>query len=137
MRTYLLFTQEGIQNTTQDRLQSRADHIEREPIVHAVLVELAETRVDLESLLHDDEAVVERDVQGAPHLLGNVAEGSLAGFDLLVEFVAGFGAAAVGVEEDVAGVLHEDCAVEVWVDVLVLWVSAFEWAVGYCALRGV
>jgi hypothetical protein len=34
---------------------------------------------------------------------------------LFVEFVAGFFAAAVVVEEDVAGVLHEDCAVEVYV----------------------
>lgn len=112
--TYLLLTEKSIQHPPQNRLQPRADNVEREPMFDAVLVEFVEARVDLEGLLHDDEAVVEGDVQGSPHLLRGFAEGELAGLDLCVELVAGFGAAAVGVEEDVACILHEDCAVEVW-----------------------
>lgn len=77
-------------------------------------MELTEARVNLEGLFHDDEAVVEGDVQGSPHFLRGLPEGEFAGLDLGVKLVAGFGAAAVRVEEDVACVLHEDCAVEVW-----------------------
>lgn len=50
--------------------------------------------------------------------MGDVAEGTLAGFYLGVEEFALGGAAAVGVEEDVAGVLEEDRSVEVCVRTL-------------------
>lgn len=114
VKTYLLLAKEGIQNPAQNGLQTGADHVEGESVFNAVLVEFTETRVDLESLLHNREAVVEGDVQGSPHLLGDVAEGPLAGLDLFIELVAGFLAAAVVVEEDVACVLHEDGAIEVY-----------------------
>lgn len=74
-----------------------------------------EPGVDFEFLTQDREAVGKGHVEGSPHFLGGVAERSSARFDGCVEGGAARGAAAVGVEEDVPGVLHEDCAVEVWV----------------------
>ena len=76
-------------------------------------MEGAEIGVDFEGALHGFEAGVEGDVEAAPHFLGDFFEGAGAGFDFVVEDVAAGGAAAVGVEEDVAGVLEEDGAVEV------------------------
>lgn len=88
--------------------------MEREAVIHAILMELPEARIHLERLLHHLEAVVKGDMQRPPHLLGGLPEGPLAGLDLLIEFVARFGAAAVCVEQDMACVLHGDCAIEVW-----------------------
>lgn len=113
-RTYLLLTQEGIQHPAQDRLETRADHVEGEAVLDAVLVELVEARVDLEGLFHDDEAIVKGDMQRSPHLLGDLTERPLAHLDLLIELLTSLSTAAVVVEEDVARVLHEDRAVEVY-----------------------
>lgn len=113
-RTYLLLAQEGVQHAAQDRLETGADHVEGEAILDAVLVELAESRVDLEGLFHDDEAIVKGDTQRSPHLLGDLTERPLAHLDLLIELLTSLNTAAVVVEEDVACVLHEDRAVEVY-----------------------
>jgi hypothetical protein len=73
-----------------------------------------EIRIDFECAFHDLETVFKGDVQRPPHFFRDLAEGAGTVFDLFVEDFAASGAAAVGVEEDVPGVLHEDCAVEVW-----------------------
>jgi hypothetical protein len=57
-------------------------------------VEFAEARVHFEVLFHYVEAVAEGDAEGSPHVVGDVAEGSLAGFELFFEFVAVGGSAA-------------------------------------------
>jgi len=48
-----------------------------------------------------------------PHLLRDIAERTLAGLDLLVKDFATVRAATEGVEKNVAGVLHENRAIEV------------------------
>jgi len=76
-------------------------------------VEGAEVRVDGEGFAHYAEAVVEGDVEGSPHFFRDVAEGTFAGFDLFVEEGAVGWTTSVGVEQNVAGIFHEDCAIEV------------------------
>jgi len=48
-----------------------------------------------------------------PHLLRDITERTLAGLDLLVEDFATLRAATEEVEENVAGVLHENGAIEI------------------------
>jgi hypothetical protein len=42
--------------------------------LETVLVEVSESSIEFEVLLHDFEAVVEGDVEGSPHLLGHIPE---------------------------------------------------------------
>ena len=72
-----------------------------------------EVGVNLEGFLHHFETVFEGDVEGSPHLFGDFAGGALAGFDLLVEDFTALRTAAVVIEQDVSGILHENCAVEI------------------------
>ena len=108
-----LLSQKVIQHAAKNRLQASGNDVEGNLVVEAELVEVLELGVDVETILHGFEAVGEGDIEGSPHLLGNVAEGTLAGLDLFVEDLAPLGTAAKGVEQDVTGVLHEDCAIEV------------------------
>lgn len=111
---YLLFTNKCIQHLPQNWLQPSADDVEGNVVRDAEPVKLPESGIDLERLFHDFEPVVKWDVQRPPHLFRDVAEGSLARTDLLVQQLAAFGAASMIVEEDMAGILHEDGAVEIW-----------------------
>ena len=87
-------------------------------------MELLKVDVNLEIPLHDLEAIVKGHIERTPHLLGHVAEGPLARLDLLVQKLALLAAAAVVVKQDVAGVLHEDGAIEVWLVRLALRIRA-------------
>lgn len=82
-------------------------------------METAEVGVDFERGVEGGEGGCEGDGEAAPHVLGDGFEGAVGGVDLGVEGGAAGGAAAVGVEEDVPGVLEEDGAVEVCGGVLV------------------
>ncbi len=111
--TNLCLAQERVQHLPQDRLQPGRDHVKGNVVAEAELVEALEVRVHLQVVLQDLEAVVEGDVQRAPHVLRDLPERSLSRLDLLVEELPLLGAAAVVVEEDVARVLHKDGAVKV------------------------
>lgn len=76
-------------------------------------MEAAEVGVDFERGVQGGEGGREGDGEAGPHVLGDGFEGAGGGVDLGVEGGAAGGAAAVGVEEDVSGVLEEDGAVEV------------------------
>jgi hypothetical protein len=76
-------------------------------------MEFPEIGINLQHILHNLESVIERYVQTSPHLLADFLEGAFASLDLVVEDLAAFSTAAMAIEEDVAGVLHEDCAIEV------------------------
>jgi len=67
--TYLLRAKISIKHSPQDRLQAGTDNVEREAVFNAVLVEFTESRVHFDCFFHDDEAVVEGDVEGCPHVL--------------------------------------------------------------------
>ncbi|KAG9680186.1 2,3-diketo-5-methylthio-1-phosphopentane phosphatase, partial [Aureobasidium melanogenum] len=108
-----LLSQEMIENTAEDGLQASRDDVEGNLVVQAELVEVLELGVDVQTFLHSLETVGEGNVQRSPHLLGNIAEGTLSGLDLLVEDLALLSTTAEGVEQDVTCVLHEDCAIEV------------------------
>ncbi len=110
----IFLAQERVKDFPEDGLQAGGDDVEGDVVREAVFVESLEVGVDLEGLLHHFEAVFEGDIEGSPHLFRNFAEGAFAGLDLLIEDLAALGAAAVGIEEDVTSVLHEDCAIEVW-----------------------
>lgn len=76
-------------------------------------MEAAEVGVDFERGVQGGEGGREGDGEAGPHVLGDGFEGAGGGVDFGVEGGAAGGAAAVGVEEDVPGVLEEDGAVEV------------------------
>lgn len=113
-KTYLFLTEECIQDPAEHRLQASADHMEREPIVDTVLVELWESLVHFKGLLHEREAIMEGDVERPPHISRGLAERPLTRLDLLLELVAAVGAASIGIDQDVACVLHADGAVKVY-----------------------
>lgn len=73
-RAYLFLSQELIENTAKDWLQAGRNDVEWDVVLDTKVVELEERRVDLQSSLHDIEAIVERNVQTSPHLLGNFTE---------------------------------------------------------------
>lgn len=76
-------------------------------------MEGAEVRVDFQGGMEGGEGGCEGHGEAGPHVLGDGFEGAGGGVDFGVEGGAAGGAAAVGVEEDVPGVLEEDGAVEV------------------------
>lgn len=107
------FTEEVVENAPQDWLKTGGDYVERDAIIDAEPVEGLEIGVDVQRRLHDFEAGLEWNIEGTPHLLGHLPERALAAVDLCIEYRAPFVAAAEVVKEDVAGILHEDRAVEV------------------------
>lgn len=112
--TYLLLAQEYIQGSLEDGLQAGTDNVEWETVVLTVLVELLETRVQRERLLHNHEAVVEGDIEGSPHVLGDLTVSPLAVLHLFFQLGQTLLATAVGTDEDVASVFHEDGAIEIY-----------------------
>ena len=130
-----LFTEEVVEDRAEDRPETGGNDVEWNVVLDTELVKVLELRVNLKSTLHLVESVCERNIEGTPHLLGNIAEGSLARLDLLVEDLALFGTAAELVEKNVTSVLHEDCAVKVGeADNLSLGVELVSW--WHAALRG-
>jgi len=77
-------------------------------------MEFLEIRIDFERLFHNFESVFERDVERPPHLLGNISERAFTRVDLLIEGIPTGRSASVSVEEDVAGILHENGTIKVW-----------------------
>jgi hypothetical protein len=126
-----IFADEVVEHLAQHELQSGADDVEGDGVVAAELVEHGEAAgvsdatvtltfssfcllwVHLENFLHHGEFVFKWHIGRRPELFRYVAKGALASVDLLVELVLLLYAAAKVVEEDVASVPHEDCAIEV------------------------
>jgi hypothetical protein len=111
--THLLLSQELIKHTSQNRLETGRDNVERDVVLDAEVVELQKVGIDLQGLLHHLEAVLERHIQAAPHLLAHITERPHAHPDLLVQLLSSVGTASVGIEENVASVLHENSSIEV------------------------
>lgn len=112
--TYLFLAQKSIQHFPQDRLKASRDNVKRDLIGDAEFVEPLEIRIYLEAFLHYFESLFEGYVEGCPHLFRDFAEGAFAGFDLFIKDLAALGPAAVSVKQDMSGILHEDCTVEIW-----------------------
>jgi hypothetical protein len=96
--TYSFFTQEVIQDLAQDWFEASRDDVEGNVVLDAVVVEITEMHVKLEFFPHDLEAIFERDVERAPHLLRDVPERSLACLDLFIEYLPLIGSTAMLVE---------------------------------------
>jgi hypothetical protein len=110
----VLLAEEVIEDPAKNGLETGGDDVKGNAVVDAELVEGLEVDIDLECFLHHFEAVVEGHIERAPHLFRHIAERALATVDLVVEFLSSLCTAAEGIEEDVAGILHEDRSIEVY-----------------------
>jgi len=99
---FCLLTDEFIENSAEDRLETGGYNVEWDLAFDTEIMEFPEIWIHLELLLHDFEAVVERDIQTTPHLLGSIAEGKLATVDSSIELFASVFAAAMSVKKDVS-----------------------------------
>lgn len=81
-------------------------------------MELLKSRIQVHVLSHHVESIFHGDGQGSPHILRDITEGPLAGFHLTFQTLAICATAAEVVDEDMAGILHEYCAIEVYFEIL-------------------
>ena len=77
-------------------------------------MELLESRIQVHILSHHVESIFNWDGQGPPHILRDITKRTLAGFHLTFQALAICATAAEVVDEDMAGILHEYCAIEVY-----------------------
>lgn len=108
-----IFSNEVVQDFSEHGFQTCGYDIERNAVIDTEFVELLEVRVDIECRLHDFEAVVERHIERGIQLIRDLAEGTLAGFELMSQDGTLVWTTAEVIEQLVASILDENRAVEV------------------------